>query len=121
MLTDADVCRRQLWRQLFDSHYTSEQEGWAQLVQDLQQAGAGAALEGSMPAQIGEVEEGGDGGGGRAGRERGGGKTERRVYVEVMHLHPVLLHLQFTPTGEIAEMARRVGRSSGTLVCADVC
>ena len=44
----------------------------------------------------------------------------QRIYIENMHLHPVVLHLQFTPTGEIAELNRRLGRA-GTGSIASVC
>ena len=48
----------------------------------------------------------------------------QRIYIENMHLHPVVLHLQFTPTGEIAELNRRLGRAgTGSIdsVCFERC
>ena len=39
----------------------------------------------------------------------------QRVYIEALHLHPVRLHLSFTPTGEIAERHARGSSASGLL------
>ena len=41
------------------------------------------------------------GGRGESVRSTEEARLDRRVYVETMHLHPVVLHLQFTPTGTL--------------------
>lgn len=39
----------------------------------------------------------------RAGADDLPPPKERRLYIEALHLHPLLLHVAFTPTGEIAD------------------
>lgn len=102
-----------LWSRLFGAYDGVNDEEWWNLVE-----GIGGGLAGGAPPPEQTRNDGSSAGAGVGGTRSAGGirKTERRVYVETMHLHPVLLHLQFTPTGEIAELSRRVGGSSSNVV-----
>ena len=109
-----------LWRRLLISPASdaATDEAWWELVADLGGARAASAgcTRGSVAAHVlaGEAGLGARTPGDRSqqGQDL---RVERRVYVETMHLHPVVLHLHFTPTGEIAEMNRRLGRSSSSV------
>lgn len=45
------------------------------------------------------------GGRGESARLTQEARVDRRVYVETMHLHPVVLQLHFTPTGKLLRAA----------------
>jgi hypothetical protein len=51
------------------------------------------------PAAEGDAKT--SGGRGESAKSTQEARVDRRVYVEAMHLHPVVLHLHFTPTGTL--------------------
>jgi hypothetical protein len=98
-----------LCSRLFNIDDSDNDEEWWRLVEDL---GGGGGQRPARSADAGAV--------GTDAHRPGGGRgskvmTERRVYVETMHLHPVLLHLQFTPTGEVRSWDWWPGLEAGRL------